>query len=100
MSLTSFKDLVLALILVDKVCTSVATDSVQAVKYQEVDSSGNKVGKQKDILSVVCGDGSVLGVLELQPSGKKVMDAKSFINGTRGRTLQWRPVGDQMTSNS
>ncbi len=72
--------------------SSAPTDEVQVVKYQNTDSNGNKVGKQKDILSVVCGDGSVLGVLELQPPGKKVMDAKSFVNGLRGQELRWTPL--------
>lgn len=72
--------------------SSCLTDEVQVVKYQEIDGKGNKVGKQKDVLSVVCGDGSLLGVLELQPPGKKVMDAKSYINGLRGQTLKWKPL--------
>lgn len=40
--------------------------------------------KKADILQVVCGDGSILGIKELQPVNKKVMDSKSFINGLRG----------------
>jgi methionyl-tRNA formyltransferase len=42
-----------------------------------------------DLLRVVCGDGSVLGVLEVQPEGKKVMGVKAFANGLRGQTLRW-----------
>ena len=42
-----------------------------------------------DGLRLVCGDGSVLEILELQPVTRKVMDAKSFMNGVRGRTVQW-----------
>jgi methionyl-tRNA formyltransferase len=43
-----------------------------------------------DVLRVVCGDGSVLGVLELQPPGKKVMAARDFLNGLRGRyAMRW-----------
>ena len=42
-----------------------------------------------EVLRVVCGDGSLLGVLELQPPGKKVMAAKAFVNGLRGATLLW-----------
>ena len=42
--------------------------------------------KKADILQVVCGDGSILGIKELQPVNKKVMDSKSFINGLRGNT--------------
>ncbi len=34
-----------------------------------------------DSLDVVCGDGSVYRVLEVQPEGKKVMDADAFLRG-------------------
>jgi len=44
---------------------------------------------KKDGLRLVCGDGSVLEIFQLQPVTRKVMDAKSFVNGLRGRTLQW-----------
>jgi methionyl-tRNA formyltransferase len=40
-----------------------------------------------DVLRVVCGDGSVLGVLELQPPGKKVMAARDFLNGLAFRVF-------------
>lgn len=40
-------------------------------------------------LHVVCNDGSVLELLKVQPETKKVMDARSFVNGLRGKTLQW-----------
>lgn len=40
-------------------------------------------------LYVVCNDGSVLELLKVQPETKKVMDARSFVNGLRGKTLQW-----------
>jgi methionyl-tRNA formyltransferase len=42
---------------------------------------------KKPYLRVVCGDGSVIGIKEVQPAGKKVMDAGSFFNGLRGSTL-------------
>ena len=46
--------------------------------------------KKADILQIVCGDGSILGIKELQPVNKKVMDSKSFINGLRGNTdISW-----------
>lgn len=48
-----------------------------------------KDGVKRDLLRVVCADGSVLGILELQPPSKKVMDARSFINGLRGAPLSW-----------
>lgn len=43
-----------------------------------------------DVLRVVCGDGSVLGVLELQPPGKRVLAARDYLNGLRGRyAMRW-----------
>jgi len=45
-----------------------------------------------DGLRVVCGDGSVLELLTVQPVTRKAMDAKSFVNGLRGRTLRWVKV--------
>ena len=45
--------------------------------------------KKGDGLRIVCADGSVLEVLQLQPVTKKVMDAKSFVNGLQGRQVVW-----------
>jgi len=50
--------------------------------------SEQKEGK-KSILRIVCGDGSVLGVTDLQVPGKNVVDAKSFVNGLRGQPVFW-----------
>lgn len=36
---------------------------------------------QKGYLAVHCYDGSILGILELQPKGKKIVSAKAFNNG-------------------
>lgn len=44
---------------------------------------------KKDGLRLVCADGSVLEVMRLQPATRKAMDAKSFVNGLRGRTARW-----------
>jgi len=44
---------------------------------------------KNDMLEIVCGDGSVLGVLELQPPNKKAMPVKAFWNGLRGESLTW-----------
>jgi methionyl-tRNA formyltransferase len=49
-----------------------------------------KLGSQKGSgLLVKCHDGSVLELLQVQPNTKKVMDAKSFVNGLRGQTIAW-----------
>jgi len=44
---------------------------------------------KKDGLRVVCGDGSVLELLQVQPATRKAMDAKSYVNGLQGQTLRW-----------
>jgi len=52
-----------------------------------------KLGSEKgDGLRVVCGDGSVLELLRVQPVTRKEMDAKSFVNGLRGARLRWTTV--------
>lgn len=49
-----------------------------------------ELGDRKgDGLRLVCGDGSILEILQLQPVTRKVMDAKSFMNGVQGKTVQW-----------
>jgi methionyl-tRNA formyltransferase len=50
--------------------------------------------RKKDGLRIVCGDGSVLEVAQLQPATKKAMDAKSFVNGLRGQTVRWVKTPD------
>ena len=45
--------------------------------------------EKKDGLHLVCGDGSVLELLQIQPVTRKAMDAKSFVNGLRGERLRW-----------
>lgn len=42
-----------------------------------------------DGLRLVCFDGSVLELMEVQPATKKVMDAKSFVNGLQGQAVKW-----------
>ena len=43
-----------------------------------------KKGSTGYTLEVVCSDGSVISILELQPKHKKVMSVKAFANGFRG----------------
>lgn len=67
--------------LADATATSPSTHlsrQVQPIKHNGV-----------DCLRVVCGDGSVLGIVELQPESKKVMQCKTFLNGLRGEPLFW-----------
>jgi len=61
------------------------------VRNREVKLGPNK----KDGLMVVCGDGSVLELLEVQPPMKKRMDAKSYWNGHRGKSIEWVDDGDE-----
>lgn len=43
-------------------------------------------------LAITCDDGSKLGALTVQPPGKKVMDARSFWNGLRGKSVERKRV--------
>ena len=45
--------------------------------------------KKGDGLRVICYDGSILELLQVQPATRKVMDAKSFVNGLQGQSLKW-----------
>lgn len=55
-----------------------------------------KLGPSKgDGLRLVCGDGSILEIMKLQPVTKKAMDAKSFVNGLQGKVVHWvKPPGE------
>mmetsp|Transcript_44373 Transcript_44373/g.172499 ORF Transcript_44373/g.172499 Transcript_44373/m.172499 type:complete len:364 (-) Transcript_44373:1494-2585(-) len=50
------------------------------------------LGACKDALRVVCDDGSVLDILELQPQGKKPMPAKQFKGSLQGKTFSRKRV--------
>lgn len=50
------------------------------------DKTGNKAGEvvdNKNMLTVCCGDGKCVDILELQPDGKKRMDIKAYLQGNR-----------------
>lgn len=63
----------------------------EAWKGGAAGSSGElrHVACSREGIFIRCGDGSVLEVLELQAPGKKVMAARDFANGLRGRELVW-----------
>ena len=63
--------------------TRVTGETMDSTNVIEIGTNKN------DGLKLVCHDGTVLEVLELQPVTKKVMDAKSFVNGLRGRQVKW-----------
>lgn len=44
-------------------------------------SESGKIMNNKGVLTVSCGDGKCLDILEIQPDGKKRMDIKSFLSG-------------------
>ena len=43
----------------------------------------------KGEMKIVCGDGHVLELLEVQAPGRKVVAAKDFVNGLKGNVLTW-----------
>ena len=50
------------------------------------DQSGNEAGEivnNKNVLTISCGDGNCIDILEIQPDGKKKMDIKSFLAGNQ-----------------
>ncbi len=51
------------------------------------DKSGNNIPgcivSAGEVVTVCCGDNKCIDILELQPEGKKRMDARSFVNGYR-----------------
>ena len=59
-----------------------------------------RLGPNKgDGLYVVCGDGSVLELLEVQPATKRAFPAKDFQNGYPGEVIRWvKPPEDEVTS--
>ena len=57
---------------------------------------GQGVDIGKDSLKITCGDGKVLEVLEVQAPGRKVVAAKNFINGLKGRCMMWTKEVDMI----
>lgn len=50
------------------------------------DKTGNKPGEvvdNKNVITVCCGDGNCVDILELQPDGRKRMDVASFLAGNK-----------------
>lgn len=43
--------------------------------------------EERNCLAITCDDGSKIGAFKVQPLGKKPMDARSFWNGLRGKTV-------------
>jgi methionyl-tRNA formyltransferase len=53
-------------------------------------SENGKVVCSKDAMQIICGDGHVLEVLELQSPGKKATNAQAFKNGLIGKSIKWK----------
>lgn len=68
-----------------------ADDAGGATEGGETPARANErhVVLRGNALELMCADGSVLKVLELQPLNKNVMSAKAFANGLRGEELSW-----------
>ncbi len=73
----------------DPVKVKVIKSQVLDVKDVELTDEIVLGPNKKDGLRVICGDGSVLELLMVQPVTRKAMDAKSFMNGLRGQSLRW-----------
>jgi methionyl-tRNA formyltransferase len=53
---------------------------------------------KKDGLYVVCGDGSILELVEVQPATRKAFRARDFQNGYPGETIRWVPTPEDQAS--
>lgn len=49
-------------------------------------------GEERNCLTILCDDGSKIGALQVQPPGRKPMDARTFWNGLRGKTVERKRV--------
>lgn len=50
-------------------------------------------GKSVNMLKIICGDGSALGVIEVLPPARRAMPVKDFLNGYKGDTyMKWLPL--------
>lgn len=69
-------------------CASTVINGKNVKLHKSVLSNekGNEAGKivnNKNVVTVSCGDGQCIDILELQPDGKKRMDSKSFLAGNK-----------------
>ena len=66
--------------------TTISGKNVKIHKSVLSSENGDKAGKvvnNKNVITVCCGDGKCIDVLELQADGKKRMDARSFMAGNK-----------------
>lgn len=55
----------------------------KSVLSSETGNEAGKIVNNKNVLTVSCGDGKCIDILEIQPDGKKKMDIKSFLAGNK-----------------
>ena len=55
----------------------------KSVLSNEKGNDSGKIVNNKNVITISCGDGKCIDILELQPEGKKRMDAKSFMAGNK-----------------
>eukprot|EP00565_Helicotheca_tamesis_P003190 CAMPEP_0185725180 /NCGR_PEP_ID=MMETSP1171-20130828/1482_1 /TAXON_ID=374046 /ORGANISM="Helicotheca tamensis, Strain CCMP826" /LENGTH=392 /DNA_ID=CAMNT_0028393227 /DNA_START=42 /DNA_END=1220 /DNA_ORIENTATION=- len=74
---------------------------VKIIKTQVLDETAEQTStiqlgpKKGDGLRIVCADGAVLECLLVQPATRKVMDAKSLVNGLQGKAIKWVQTPDE-----
>ena len=59
---------------------------IDGLHFEQVKVFRVETGERKDGIVIPCSDGCV-SVMELQPAGKKRMDAKSFLNGLKNKQV-------------
>ena len=55
----------------------------KSVLSDEIGKNAGEIVHNKNVLTISCGDGKCIDILELQPEGRKKMDAKSFLAGNQ-----------------
>lgn len=73
----------------------VKTTVVDSLPKDDNEPQDRRVKLSKGVIHITCGDGSVLGVKELQLPGKKVVDAAAFVNGLRKQRVEWVPIPEE-----
>ncbi len=59
---------------------------IDGLHFEQVKVFRVETGERKDGIVIPCSDGCV-SIMELQPAGKKRMDAKSFLNGLKNKQV-------------
>jgi methionyl-tRNA formyltransferase len=86
------------------VTTIIISDATKSAVGSSYEMPLQKLPNRKEeVLVVTCADGSQIGIYELLPAGKKLMNAKSFMNGIR-TAVEWQkplpPTNETTTETS